>query len=697
MRQLPRLLRAMEAIGGDTEPRAALERTVRAAAELTGAGHAALALLNEDADAIGRLVTHSAGAPGPEGREAAEALGRALLAGCPPPGMPGTLCVPLLVHGARFGALQVTGKAGARSFTEEDRQVLLLLATEAGNALGSARLHETVRQQARWLDGSLELSTALLSPDAAEDEDNALAIVAEQARRLAGATACAVLEPALPSGPEERDGEAAAPRLRVVAVSSAATAPPSAPGAETPRAARAGAKQSAPDAPSAERPAAPQTGLRAAAPEAWQDAGTGAAGRTAVARDTAGRRAGPEESNGGAGDGSAAPAEGNGEPNGVPAPEPPPGAQAPDPPSPGKADAAPGVGDANGAAAPGASPDGRGAESGTRAAAPADGNAYPADGNAPPADGNSGAAGGRRGGDVPALGAVIVARSAALRQALAGEPVVLDGGGEGAGGPRMLLPLSGEGAALGVLWMARPAGAPAYSVPERALATQFAQQAALALLLGRARRDRERLAVLADRDRIARDLHDLVIQRLFAVGMTLEGARRQAGEPDVRRRIDTATEGLDATVQEIRTTVFALQQPPEEDGLRARVLRETGEAAGPLGFPPSVSFAGPVDAVTGGEVAAHLLAALREGLSNAARHARAGRVEVRVDATARLPDGRPAVRLTVADDGVGPPPEGTRRSGLRNLARRAESLGGSASVGPGPDGAGTALTWQAPR
>ncbi|MFD5386540.1 sensor histidine kinase, partial [Streptomyces sp. NPDC127074] len=206
-------------------------------------------------------------------------------------------------------------------------------------------------------------------------------------------------------------------------------------------------------------------------------------------------------------------------------------------------------------------------------------------------------------------------------------------------------------------------------------------------------------ALLSHRHRNPRDLHDLVVQRLFATGMLLESAERRSDAPEVRERIERAVEELGATIQEVRTAIYALQQTPPETppGLRGRVLREVRAAAVPLGFQPSLTFVGPVDSRVGTATGAHLVAALREALSNAFRHARAERIEVVVDATGRLADGRPSVRLTVADDGVGMP-AGGRRSGLTNLVRRAEALGGSSGVGPGlgEDGRGTAVVWEAP-
>lgn len=306
------------------------------------------------------------------------------------------------------------------------------------------------------------------------------------------------------------------------------------------------------------------------------------------------------------------------------------------------------------------------------------------------------------------IGTVIPPGSPVLEQLLAGEPVFIDDAATDPRmvthvsrryGPSMMLPLRSGGRVIGTLALTRERGGKPFTETEKTLAVQFAAQAALALLLLDAQRDRERLAVYEDRDRIARDLHDLVIQRLFATGMMLESAQRQSKVPKVAEGVGKAVDELDATIAEIRTAIFALRQHPEEapSGVRTRVLREVGLAAEPLGFRPSTAFTGPVDTLVGGAVAGDLLAALREALSNAYRHADASRIEVGVDADARLPDGRPAVRLTVADDGRGIPAEG-RRSGLRNIRRRAESLGGSASWGPGlgPEGRGTTVTWTAP-
>ncbi|GAA2606241.1 GAF domain-containing protein [Streptomyces tubercidicus] len=227
-------------------------------------------------------------------------------------------------------------------------------------------------------------------------------------------------------------------------------------------------------------------------------------------------------------------------------------------------------------------------------------------------------------------------------------------------GPTMLLPLRSNGRVLGALALCRTSGDRRFSHTERTLGTLFAAQAAVALVLADRHRDRERLAVFEDRDRIARDLHDLVIQRLFATGMMLETARRQAQLPEVRDGLGEAIDELDATIQEIRTAIIALQQGPPEvpPGLRTRVLRAAGTATAALGGRPSVRFVGPVDARVDDRGGRELLAALDEALTavEGSAAAQPARVSVVVDATATLPDGRAGVRLTVScPDGSHPP------------------------------------------
>ena len=264
-------------------------------------------------------------------------------------------------------------------------------------------------------------------------------------------------------------------------------------------------------------------------------------------------------------------------------------------------------------------------------------------------------------GDI--VGATIQPGSPVLEQLLGGEPVFIDDSATDPRmtthvrhrfGPSMMLPLQADGRLIGTLALPRRRGGRPYTAVERLLATQFASQAALALVLADARHGRERLAVYEDRDRIARDLHDLVVQRLFATGMMLESTRRRTGADEVRDILGRAVDELRSTVQEVRTAIFALQQPPTGPpaGLRGRVLRETASAAALLGFPPSTHFTGAVDSRVPDRVADRLIAALRRALAAVSRGHGVSRVEVSVDATASLPDGRDAVRLTVSHDGT---------------------------------------------
>ncbi|QLH22886.1 GAF domain-containing sensor histidine kinase [Streptomyces sp. Rer75] len=530
--RVPRLLEAMRSIGTGLELRVVLDRIAETAAELAGARCAAIGVNDAAGQGLADVITYGVTEADRERCGAlvsARSAGAGLLSADPLPRS--FLGVPIRVGDEVFGHLCLAEKRDGGEFSVPDLHVVKVLATEAGIAIGNARLHEATRQRERWIDGSVAVTHSLLSGDA----EDALVVVAEKARQLAGSAAGFVLVP------EEGGG------LEIVAVDAA----------------------------------------------------------------------------------------------------------------------------------------------------------HPPEGAA-------------------LLGTVVPAGSPAVPRLLAGEPVFVDdpaaeprltAGVLGRYGPSMMLPLSGGDRVLGVLATPRAPGARPFTATERRLALQFAAQAAVALVLAEAQRDRERLAVLEERDRIARDLHDLVIQRLFATGMLLESALRHAEAPEVAEQVERAADELGATIREIRTTIFALQQGPEvaPSGLRTRVLREVGAAAVPLGFQPSLSFIGPVDSRVGEPAGNSLIAALREALSNAFRHARAARIEVVVDVTARLDDGRPAVRLTVADDGVGVP-AGGRRSGLANLARRAEALGGSSTYGPGlgaedgvengpgeePGRGGTTVVWQVP-
>ncbi|MGD6744409.1 GAF domain-containing sensor histidine kinase [Streptomyces sp. BH106] len=536
--RLPQLLEAMRSVGTGLELHTTLDRICETAAELTDAKYAAIGVVDEDGEGlsdfvysgvdeetarlIGRLPDGHKGLLGalihdPVTVRLANLADDPRSCGFPAnhPPMHTFLGLPIRVQGEIFGNLYLTEKHGGGEFNDDDLNMVRVLATEAGIAIGNARLYEAAKQRERWIDGSVAVTTALLSGG---DADDALQVVAEQARHLSDSAAGIVMLPAEEGG------------MEIVAVDS--------------------------DGPST------------------------------------------------------------------------------------------------------------------------------------------------------ALGVIVPPESEIISELLEGQAVFVEDAATDPRmltglaqdfGPSMMLPLQSGGRVMGTLVMTRARGERAFSEAERTLATQFASQAALALVSADAQRDRERLAVLEDRDRIARDLHDLVIQRLFATGMMLETAQRRSVVPEVQDGVGKAVDELDTTIQEIRTAIFALQQGPAEapSGLRTKVLREINMAAVPLGFKPSHRFLGPVDTVVGELTGKHLIAALREALSNAFRHAEADRIDVVVDATVLLPDGRQGVRLTVADDGVGIK-EGGRRSGLKNLQRRAESLGGASWLEAGLDGDGTTVVWQAP-
>lgn len=199
-------------------------------------------------------------------------------------------------------------------------------------------------------------------------------------------------------------------------------------------------------------------------------------------------------------------------------------------------------------------------------------------------------------------------------------------------------------------------------------------------------------AIIEDRERIARDLHDTVIQRLFATGLSLQGAIRKAEVPEVAERIEAAVEDLDLTVRHIRTAIFGLESSRGRsvNGTRAEVMALCREAAGALGFDPRVTFDGAIDASVQGLLAVDLLSAVREALSNVARHAGASRVDVHLEVLDHT------LSLSVVDDGVGPPHAGRAGGhGLRNLRERAERHGGSFLVKEALP-CGTRVEWQVP-
>ncbi|CAM5480686.1 histidine kinase [Streptomyces spiroverticillatus] len=255
-------------------------------------------------------------------------------------------------------------------------------------------------------------------------------------------------------------------------------------------------------------------------------------------------------------------------------------------------------------------------------------------------------------------------------------------------GPAVAVPI-GE---RGVLVLVRTAGRPAFSAAETAPLPGFAGQAALALELADRRRDAEQVSLLEDRDRIARDLHDLAIQRLFATGMTLQSARRFVEHPEARERLVRAVDDLDETIKIIRSTIFGLrshESPASGGGLRIRAVRTVEEAVAALGFTPALRMEGLLDTDVPHAVADEVVAVLGEALSNVARHAGASRTDVSVVV------GQGVLTVTVADDGIGLPEGEQRRSGLRNLEERAELLEGRMTVVAGESG-GTRLVWRVP-
>jgi two-component system, NarL family, sensor histidine kinase DevS len=236
-------------------------------------------------------------------------------------------------------------------------------------------------------------------------------------------------------------------------------------------------------------------------------------------------------------------------------------------------------------------------------------------------------------------------------------------------------------------------GGQRWTGPELAAARVFGTEVALALDHARSEHDRRRLAVFEDRDRMARDLHDRVIQRLFAMGLGLHSLLRTVADDQSRNRLETYLEDLDATITEIRPSIFFLHHDPSTgpESLRNDVLTVVGESSRILRVEPRVTFRGPVDQPLPPQLRTDVLATLRESLSNVIRHAHAGAVDVLVgwDVAGR------ELSLRVDDDGTGIDPTAQHGLGLRNTAARAHAAGGSAGAEPRPGG-GTSFRWAVP-
>ena len=242
---------------------------------------------------------------------------------------------------------------------------------------------------------------------------------------------------------------------------------------------------------------------------------------------------------------------------------------------------------------------------------------------------------------------------------------------------------------FGNLYLTEKRGAAEFSEADQKVVVALAGAAGVAIENARLHERIEQLAVLGERERIARDLHDTVIQRIFATAMGLQGLVARLDNPEARNRLQQAVDEMDETIREIRGTIFALEAHDSAGSLRARILELTGEAAEGLGFEPRVHFEGPLDAAVSTGVAEELLKTLREALSNVARHAHASAVEVQVSS------GSGGVTLRVSDDGVGLSGDVTRGHGLANMGARAEALRGSFRTANRGEG-GLVLTWKVP-
>ncbi|WP_285748290.1 GAF domain-containing sensor histidine kinase [Lentzea sp. NBRC 105346] len=274
---------------------------------------------------------------------------------------------------------------------------------------------------------------------------------------------------------------------------------------------------------------------------------------------------------------------------------------------------------------------------------------------------------------------------AAAEVVRSGVPLLVDDlDAPGGFGPLLAVPLRSGTVITGVLLALRVRGGPRFLPEQVPVLASFADQAAVALEFVEQQRSQRQLDVLEDRDRIARDLHDHVIQRLFVTGLNLQATMRRLNDPDLKERLRTAVEQLDETVREIRTSIFDLHST-DTTSLRRRLLDLVAELTEESVLSPAVRMTGTVDNSVPADLGEHAEAVVREAVTNAVRHSGATELTVSVDASDELV-------ITVQDNGTGIP-RGVARSGLLNLSKRAERFGGSLEV---TSNGGTRLTWRVP-
>jgi signal transduction histidine kinase len=253
--------------------------------------------------------------------------------------------------------------------------------------------------------------------------------------------------------------------------------------------------------------------------------------------------------------------------------------------------------------------------------------------------------------------------------------------------PAVVMPLKAQDTVIGVIAVARNAQQTPFGSEYLELVSDFANHAALALALATARDHERELTLLADRERIAHDLHDHVIQRLFAAGMSLQATIARVHTPDVASRLSHTVDELQSTITDIRTAIFNLQSPFAGDDFRQRIQTAVAELTDHSGVRTRLMMSGPLAAITA-ELSDHAEAVLTEAVSNAVRHSGGSTLSIEVAVADEL-------TIVVTDNGRGIDPEVTRRSGLANLTRRAGLVGGRCDIRPAQDG-GTMVRWIAP-